>query len=304
MDNVSLKISEEQKKKIVEFYRDFICDITEQYVIFKAKFESVVIKIYQNQKGEYTATFSGPNALNEALIFDNDAKLNESTNAPSEWLDLNEQIGSDEVGVGDLFGPTIVVACYVKRTDIEFLKSLHVGDSKKISDEKIREIAPKLCERLISATLTMSNKKLNASLASGYKKLCLEAKMHNQAQLIVKNKIDKNVNVYLDQFLPPQTYIKYLAGDDIIANLHFKTKGESYYPSIAAASIIARYKFLLYMDELNQKYGVKFPFGAGKEVDIFLEEFQKNHTLMEIKDLVKAHFINYKKIATTGDKLV
>lgn len=302
MNNVSLKINEEQKKKIIEFYRDFVCDVNEQYVVFMAKFEKIVIKIYQNNKGEYTATFSGPNALNEALIFDKDAKVNETT--PIEWINLDDQIGSDEVGVGDLFGPTIVAACYVKKNDIEFLRSLHVGDSKKISDEKIREIAPKLCERLVSATLTMSNKKLNASLESGYKKLCLEAKMHNQAQLIVKNKIDKNVNVYLDQFLPPQTYIKYLTGDDIITNLHFKTKGESYYPSIAAASIIARYKFLLYMDELNQKYGVKFPLGAGKEVDTFLEEFQKNHTLMEIKDLVKAHFVNYKKIATTGDKLV
>ncbi len=302
MDNVSLKISEEQKKRIIEFYRDFVCDVKEQYVIFMAKFEKVVIKIYQNNKGEYTATFSGHNALNEALIFDKDAKLNEKEH--TEWINLDDQIGSDEVGVGDLFGPTVVVACYVKKSDIEFLRSLHVGDSKKISDEKIREIAPKLCEHLVSATLTMSNKKLNASLASGYKKLCLEAKMHNQAQLIVKNKIDKNVNVYIDQFLPPLTYIKYLANDDIIANLHFKTKGESYYPSIAAASIIARYKFLLYMDELNEKYGVKFPLGAGKDVDNFLEEFQKNHTLSEIRDLVKAHFANYKKIATTGDKLV
>ena len=38
-----------------------------------------------------------------------------------EWLCLDYQIGSDEVGVGDFLLPMIVVAAFVKKEDIEIL---------------------------------------------------------------------------------------------------------------------------------------------------------------------------------------
>lgn len=293
-NNVTLKIEEETKNRIIEFYEDFSLSIVEDYVIFKAKYENVSIKIYQNKKGEYKAIFSGENALNEALIFDENAVLNESTTKEkAEWLDLLDQIGSDEVGVGDLFGPTVVVAVYTSSQDIEYLIELGVKDSKKLSDEKIREIAPKLMKKLSYSSLTMSNKKLNEEIEKGNKKLALEAKMHNQAHLNVLNKVNKCLPIYVDQFLVPTTYFKYLNDVTVVPNLHFKTKGESYYPSIAAASIIARYIFLIRMDEINTKYNTIFPLGAGKQVDDFLVEFLKTHEFSEVKDLVKAHFKNF-----------
>ena len=55
----------------------------------------------------------------------------------------SNSIGSDEVGTGDYFGPIVVTATYVEKDDIEFLEGLGVMDSKKISDDKIRDIAPK-----------------------------------------------------------------------------------------------------------------------------------------------------------------
>ncbi|MCH5180406.1 MAG: ribonuclease HIII [Erysipelotrichales bacterium] len=293
-NNVTLKIDEETKNRIIEFYEDFSLDIVEDYVIFKAKYENVSIKIYQNKKGEYKAIFSGENAINEALIFDENAVLNESTTKEkTEWLDLLDQIGSDEVGVGDLFGPTVVVAVYTSSKDIEYLVELGVKDSKKLSDEKIREIAPKLMKKLTYSSLTMSNKKLNEEMEKGNKKLALEAKMHNQAHLNVLNKVNKFLPIYVDQFLVPTTYLKYLSDAVVVPNLHFKTKGESYYPSIAAASIIARYIFLIRMDEINAKYNTTFPLGAGEQVDDFLVEFLKTHEFSEVKELVKAHFKNF-----------
>ncbi|MCH5172074.1 MAG: ribonuclease HIII [Erysipelotrichales bacterium] len=296
-NNVTLKIDEETKNRIIEFYEDFSLDISEDYVIFKAKYEKVSIKIYQNNKGEYKATFSGENAINEALIFDENAEINETeVKEKAEWLDLLDQIGSDEVGVGDLFGPTVVVAVYTSSKDIEYLKELGIKDSKKLSDTRIRELAPLLMKKLTYSSLTMPNNKLNEEIEKGNKKLVLEAKMHNQAHLNVLNKINKYVPIYIDQFLISSTYIKYLNDVTIAPNIYFKTKGESYYPSIAAASIIARYIFLIRMDELNEKYQTIFPLGAGKQVDDFLAEFLKNHEFSEVKDLVKAHFKNFKNI--------
>lgn len=293
-NSVTLKIDEETKNRIVEFYEDFSLDIVEDYVIFKAKYETVSIKIFQNKKGEYKAIFSGENALNGALIFDENAEIRETkVKEKAEWLDLLDQIGSDEVGVGDLFGPTVVVAAYTSSQDIEYLIELGVKDSKKLNDEKIREIAPKLMKKLTYSSLTMSNKKLNEEMKKGNKKLALEAKMHNQAHLNVLNKVNKCLPIYVDQFLVSTTYLKYLNDVTVVPNLHFKTKGESYYPSIAAASIIARYIFLVRMDELNKKYDTTFPLGAGKQADDFLVEFLKTHEFDEVKDLVKTHFKNF-----------
>ena len=53
-------------------------------------------------------------------------------------------IGSDEVGTGDYFGPIVVTAAYVKKEDIPFLEELGVKDSKKMTDDKILEVVPKL----------------------------------------------------------------------------------------------------------------------------------------------------------------
>ena len=52
-------------------------------------------------------------------------------------------IGSDEVGTGDYFGPIVVTASYVDQADMSFIEDLGVRDSKKLTDEKILEIAPK-----------------------------------------------------------------------------------------------------------------------------------------------------------------
>lgn len=302
-NSVTLKIDAQTKDKIIDFYQDFKIDSTENYVIFFAKYENVVIKIYANKKGEFKALFSGENALKEAQIFDENASLNITKEKINDgWIDELDQIGSDEVGVGDLFGPTVVVACFVSTNDIPYLKSLGVNDSKKLTEEKILTIAPLLMERLPYSSLTMSNQKLNEMLEIGEKKLALEAKMHNCAQLNVLNKINKCVPIYLDQFLNPNTYYKYLENDTIVPNLYFKTKGESYYPSIACSSIIARYIFLTRMNELNEKYNVQFPLGAGQKVDEFLDDFLKSHSLEETKNLVKAHFVNFKNKVENVDK--
>lgn len=302
-NSVTLKIDAQTKDKIIDFYQDFKIDSTENYVIFFAKYENVVIKIYANKKGEFKALFSGENALKEAQIFDENASLNITKEKINEgWIDELDQIGSDEVGVGDLFGPTVVVACFVSTNDIPYLKSLGVNDSKKLTEEKILTIGPLLMERLPYSSLTMSNQKLNEMLEIGEKKLALEAKMHNCAQLNVLNKINKCVPIYLDQFLNPNTYYKYLENDTIVPNLYFKTKGESYYPSIACSSIIARYIFLTRMNELNEKYNVQFPLGAGQKVDEFLDDFLKSHSLEETKNLVKAHFVNFKNKVENVDK--
>ena len=91
-------------------------------------------------------------------------------------VDFGEQIGSDEVGVGDFYLPMIVVAAYMDAHQYQRLKELGITDSKKMSDAKIREVAPILIKEFKLAKLTLSNEKYNEMISKGENINSLKAK--------------------------------------------------------------------------------------------------------------------------------
>ena len=101
--------------KLKEFYKENIVDSNNQYVLFLAKLNGVSITAYKTNK----VVFQGKNASEESLIWQEEQV---------KWVNSNEQIGSDEVGTGDYFGPISVCAAYVSSTDIKMLDMLGVGD--------------------------------------------------------------------------------------------------------------------------------------------------------------------------------
>lgn len=72
----------------------------------------------------------------------------------------------------------------------------------------------------------------------------------------------------IDQFAEPGVYFNHLKGRDIVRErTYFSTKAEGIHLSVAAASIIARYSFLMEMDKLSREAGMTLPKGAGPHVD-------------------------------------
>ena len=120
---VTLKIDEELATKMVEFYQYSQVENTGEYVFFHAvTIDKVSITIYSSSRG-YKALFSGEFSLKEAQIWDENAEINiPKEKVKTEWLDSSSQIGSDEVGTGDFFGPIIVVAAYTSKDTIKLLK--------------------------------------------------------------------------------------------------------------------------------------------------------------------------------------
>ena len=296
-DIVTFKINDETYHKMVNFYADYKVENNGDYIAFFAKYEDVVITIYESKKG-YKAVIIGNSALNEARIWDQNAEVVKIKAKPKEeWLSRNYQIGSDEVGVGDLFLPMIVVAAYVSPEDINDLISLGIHDSKKLSDEFILEIGPTLIQRFRVSKITLQNEKYNELLTQGENLNSMKARMHNQALINLKNRHPNVKEFYIDQFCNPDTYFSYLFKDkEILRDVTFKTKGESYYPSVALASVIARHQFLIQKRKLEEKYQMTFPFGAGKQADEFLLKFKEKYGLEETLKLVKKNFSNVEKI--------
>ena len=84
--------------------------------------------------------------------------------------------------------------------------------------------------------------------------------------------------------------------DNPLQDIVFKTKGESFYPSIACASMVARYCFLKEKEKLEEKYSMKIPFGASKKVNEFAKEFIKKFGQQEFDKNVKKNFANYDEV--------
>ncbi len=296
---VSFPITSEQAQEIMAFYALFQKPNNGEYIAFQADFSGVIITIYHDKKGKHKIVFMGQDALIEAKKWNENAEAKEEKKEePKGWLCKDNQIGSDEVGVGDFLLPVVVVATFVRGKDLKELESFGVKDSKKLTDEKIREIAPGLLKKFFVSKLCLPNDHYNELIEQGENLNSIKAKMHNRALLNMFKKFPDTKNIFVDQFVAESKYFAYLNDpkEQKIINITFKTKGESYYPCVALASCIARYAFLLEKDALEKKYKMTFPFGASSKVNEFSKKFIKKYGLEEFKKIAKLHFANFKEL--------
>ncbi len=303
----ALLIKEENLEKLYSFYEENRCSCANQYVSFYAEGEGYNVFVYSKaHDGAHKVVFQGSKAKHEAQIWNQYSVEPATFTLPKKPVILKKekeipnvypQIGSDEVGTGDFFGPVIVVASYVKFTDLARLEELGVTDSKKMSDEHILEIGPTLIKEFPYSALTLENAKYNELYAKGENLNSIKAKMHNRALLNLKAKFPDS-KPYQDQFAEPGLYYSYLKYEtDILGGITFKTKGELSFPSVALASVIARYAFLERMKKMSEKYSFTFPFGAGSSVDEKAKEFTKRYGYDELKNVAKMNFGNVRKIS-------
>lgn len=300
---VSIKVDQAKAEEIKDFYKaEEIHD--KPYEYFLTSHNGTTIHAYKNRKEIYTIVFSGQEeAKEEALLFSKNLTIKEIDETQKEekdayyqgWEDLSSQIGSDEVGVGDFFGPLIVTACYVDSKDIPFLEKLKINDSKKMNDSYILSIGPSVKRRIKSFIIMVSADKLSRLEESHFKLHKTMAKCHNLCQkgLIEKYDLPSETIVYVDQFEKEANYKK-LVGEDLIDNpLYFRTKGESYYPSVAASSVIARYTFLKEWEKMEKHFNTVIPKGASATVDKVYSQLKKDYPKEDLDLYVKRFFRNY-----------
>ena len=188
-------------------------------------------------------------------------KTVESTEPEPEQEHAQEQdsepvnyIGSDEVGNGSYFGGIVTASVFVRdQADVDFLLELGVRDSKKISDKKIRAMAPQIKDRLEYAVSEAIPAQYNQAIASGLHIKEIMAILHNDA--IGKVSATNPDFVLIDEFASASKYSDYLeASNKKVAysdRLRFEKKAESKYLAVAAASILARDAFLTQIDTMS-----------------------------------------------------
>lgn len=285
--------------KLKSDYTKYIEFKNNKYLVFYAKKKGVIIEAYTSGKVVIKGKIVDDeiNELQKKYKFSINDSATKKNIKRNDIVDIESSIGSDEVGTGDVFGPIVVCSFYLPKHKIENLKLLGVKDSKDLNDEMICKIAKQIIkDKYIYSLLILGNEKFNDLTKKGLNMNVLKAKLHNQAIINVLKKSEKKVSVILDQFCEPDKYFSYLEKDSkVYRDIIFQTKAESYYLSVAAASIIARYTFLIEMDKLSEKVGLTLRKGASNLVDNQLEEIIKSKNFSYLNSIAKINFKNVRK---------
>lgn len=308
---ITLKISENTKQKMIEYFEDKKRPKTPQYAVFQADEADTVVTLYESGK----VVFQGISADIDANMWsDVEKHLN-----PNKKLELknsedkkkkekieekidpkiynSNSIGSDEVGTGDYFGPIVVTSAFVSKENIPFLEELGVKDSKKLTDEKILEIVPKLIKVIPYESIILTNKEYNEKYNTDINMNKIKAIMHNRVLFNMKNKINNYDYIVVDQFAKPYVYFNYLKNSsNVVRNITFMTKAEDKCLSVACASLISRYIFLKEFDKLGESINMFLLKGASDKVDEIGIQIVKKYGIEKLNEIAKLNFKNTEKI--------
>lgn len=297
--NVVIKVNDEVKEKMIEYYKDKMRDKKIPYVVFQAEEEDTVITMYESGK----VMFQGKSADVDASmwgIVSEQAKEKKEDKTTTLYHDCSS-IGSDEVGTGDYFGPIVVTASYVKKEDVSFLEKLGVGDSKKINDEKIKKIAPEIVKKVKYRSLILTNSEYNAKYTKDVNMNKIKSIMHNKVLYqLIHEENPKYDYIIVDEFAREKRYYEYLKGiNNIQKGITFMTKAEDKNLAVACSSIISRYIFLKEFDKLCDEVKLPLVKGASKDVDKIGEELVAKYGEKKLKEVCKLNFKNTERILHT-----
>lgn len=300
-----IRVDDQTKRLMSEYYDSMKREKVPPYALFQADTGDVIVTLYESGK----AMFQGVSADIEAgmwesiktnkddidYFIDDDIKEKVSKTEINIPKDISS-VGSDEVGTGDYYGPIVVTASFVSKENIPFLEELGVKDSKKLSDEQILKIVPKIIKVIPYKSIMLSNKEYNEKYGKNMNMNKIKAVLHNKvlSEMAINNKYDY---IVLDQFESEKSYYEHLSDTpNPLKGITFITKAEDKCYSVAVSSLISRYIFIKEIDKLGNKYDIFLPKGANYYVeDVGIKLVQKYGTGV-LKNIAKLNFSNTDRI--------
>jgi len=263
---------------------------------------SGVIRIYQNKKGiirnDYSQLKNSVYASKViAIIEQKQMPLKESKGYLGIGFPI---IGTDESGKGDYFGPLVSAGVYVDEQTANALLSNGIRDSKELSDNKNIELAQKVMEickghySIIEISPEKYNdlyeqfkrekKNLNTLLAWGHAKAIEE----------LLSKVECNTAI-VDQFADERFILSKLQERGKKIKLIQMHKAEQNI-AVAAASILARARFLEKLSKLSSEYKVDLPKGASQSVVETARKITDTYGKETLRKVAKIHFKTTKEV--------
>mgnify|MGYP000874867508 FL=1 len=286
MASITLTPSEKEIQAFLEHYQTSLAPSKNPYIRYFLRLPQATVSIYtsgkvllQGEGAEKYASFFGYQVVEEIS----------GQNLPL--------IGTDEVGNGSYFGGLAVVASFVTPDQHDFLRKLGVGDSKTLTDQKIRQIAPILKEKIQHQALLLSPSKYNEVIGDRYNAVSVKVALHNQAIYLLLQKGVQPEKIVIDAFTSAKNYDKYLAQEaNRFSNpISLEEKAEGKYLAVAVSSIIARDLFLENLENLGRELGYQLPSGAGTASDKVASQILQAYGMQGLNFCAKLHFKNTEK---------
>ena len=286
MASITLTPSKKQIQTFVQKYEHALTPSKNPYIRYFLKLPQASVSVYTSGK----VLLQGEAAESYASFFGYQvAQVTSEQNFPL--------IGTDEVGNGSYFGGLAVVASFVRPDQHDFLRKFGVGDSKTLTDQKIRQLAPLLKENIQHQALLLSPSKYNEVIGERYNAVSVKVALHNQAIFLLLQKGVQPKKIVIDAFTSSQNYDKYLKNE---AN-HFpnpvslEEKAEGKYLAVAVSSIIARDLFLENLENLGRELSYQLPSGAGTASDKVASKILQAYGMKGLNFCAKLHFKNTEK---------
>jgi len=224
-------------------------------------------------------------------------KLAAAVPRPSGKLELTgAYIGTDESGKGDYFGPLVIAGVMVTEKTIPILAEMGVMDSKKLTPKAIQDLATDIA-RIVGAdaysvveigpakynqlydSFKQRRRNLNHLLAWGHAR-------------VIENLLGTNpecTQAVADQFGSEHYIRSQLQEKGQGITLHQTPRAEAN-TGVAAASILARNRFVQKLEKLSQQFGLTLPPGASAQVKAQARKFVTTHGRERLGEVAKLHF--------------
>ncbi len=200
--------------------------------------------------------------------------------------------GIDESGKGDYFGPLVIAGVFTDATIARALLDAGIMDSKRITSvARIRELArvvratPGVAEAVVAIgpqrynELHRSFGNLNRLLAWGHARTIARlAEARPQCPRALS-----------DQFARADVLARALKQQGVAIELEQRTKGEADV-AVAAASILARERFVDWIEKTSTAGGVNLPLGASDAVVEAGRSLVERHGEEALARVAKLHF--------------
>jgi len=197
-------------------------------------------------------------------------------------------IGTDESGKGDYFGPLVVAGVYLPDGQEDVLRDLGVKDSKRTSDNRVRDLAALIKAGYKHSVVAIGPDKYND----------LYAKLRNLNKLlawaharVIENILERTRAplVITDQFGDERFVQNALLKKGRTIELVQKVRAEEDM-AVAAASILARAEFLHRLQALGRDVGLELPKGSPPAAEEVAAELVRRHGPDILRKVAKLHF--------------
>ncbi len=199
------------------------------------------------------------------------------------------RIGMDESGKGDYFGPLVIGAVYVDEQTEDKLVSLGVQDSKLLTDNRMQAMPEEIMALCPNFVVPIEPKRYNE----------LYNKVQNLNRLLgwghawtlekMLEKVSCNLAI-VDQF-GDESYVREVLREKgrqitLVQRIHAEED-----VAVAAASILARAKFVQQLEQLSGRVGKTLPKGASDPAIVTIgREIVARHSKEILAEIAKLHF--------------